>query len=287
MKTFIPKPKRYQKLKAQFKKDGKDSLFVISDFDKTLTYASVNGNKTPSLISLLRDGDHLKADYAGKAHALFDKYHPIEIDPQISVQEKKKAMQEWWESHTKLLIESGLTKADLKDIIASDRVKFRKGALTFFDFLHEHNIPLIIFSASGCGEAVELLFQHLNKDYSNMHFVINRFNWNPEGRAVSRKGAIIHSYNKDGAILKKYPLIKTTIADRKNALLLGDGIGDTNMLAHIDYHNAIKIGFFNADADDANYEESKDVYKKNFDLILEGDGNFKVVNNLLFELLEK
>lgn len=76
---------------------------------------------------MLRDGKHLTEDYARKAHALFDKYHPIEIDPSIPLQEKKKAMQEWWETHNKLLIDSELSRSNLEDIVKNGHVRFRGG----------------------------------------------------------------------------------------------------------------------------------------------------------------
>ena len=70
-------------LKNNIKKQGIDSLHIVSDFDRTLTYASVGGEKIPSIISILRDGNYLSKEYAEKAHALFNKYHSIEIDNNI------------------------------------------------------------------------------------------------------------------------------------------------------------------------------------------------------------
>ena len=86
---------KFQKLKNNIKKQGIDSLHIVSDFDRTLTYASVGGEKIPSIISILRDGNYLSKEYAEKAHALFNKYHSIEIDNNINPQKKKKFMEEW------------------------------------------------------------------------------------------------------------------------------------------------------------------------------------------------
>lgn len=80
----------------KFSKQRASSIHVLADFDQTLTKALVDGEKSPSLISILRDGNYLTADYAAKAHELFNQYHPIEIDPNISLEEKKLKMQEWW-----------------------------------------------------------------------------------------------------------------------------------------------------------------------------------------------
>jgi cytosolic 5'-nucleotidase 3 len=100
----------FEELKERFKKDGAGKLHILADFDKTLTKAFVNEKKIPSLISVLRDENYLTPDYPAKANALYEKYHAIEINPNIPKQEKKEKMEEWWRLHFKLLIESGLKK---------------------------------------------------------------------------------------------------------------------------------------------------------------------------------
>ncbi len=66
-----------------------------------------------------------------KAHELFNKYNPIEIDPNIPLPEKRRAMQEWWEAHDKLLIESGLSKSDLKILLKMVMLNLERGSLSF------------------------------------------------------------------------------------------------------------------------------------------------------------
>ena len=279
MKTIIPNPENLERLKAQIKKTGYQNLHILSDFDRTFTYGTVDGVKVPSIISMLRDGHHLVAGYAEKAHALFDKYNPIEVDPNIPLAEKKRAMQEWWEIHDKLLIESGLSKSDLEDVAKNGHVKFREGVPEFLDFLCENNIPLIVFSASGCGDALPLFFQRIKRDYPNIFYVTNRFNWDDDGKVVSTKGPIIHCMNKDGVVLEEIPEVYKVIKDRKNIILLGDGIGDLGMVEGFDYANLLTIGFLNLD-----YNSSSKGYEENFDVVLEGDGDFNFINNLIRDL---
>ena len=133
---------KFEEKKARFLRGGKGNLHIISDFDRTLTTEFVEGKRIPSVISILRDEKYLTPDYPAKAHALFDYYHPIEINPDISIEEKKKEMDKWWIAHFKLLIESGLNVNDLKRVVKEGRVRFRKGALEFFDFLNKNNQPL-------------------------------------------------------------------------------------------------------------------------------------------------
>jgi 5'-nucleotidase len=279
MKLIIPNPENLERLKSQIKTGGYSKIHILSDFDRTLTYGEIDGVKTPSIISMLRDGNHLTENYAKKAHALFDKYHPIEIDPSIPLKEKKKAMQAWWETHNKLLMESGLSKSDLEDIVKNGHVRFREGVPEFLDFLHQHNIPLIILSASGCGDAVQMFFKKIGRDYSNISYVTNQFNWDENGRATSPKGLIIHCMNKDETILREMPEIYSKIHDRKNVLLLGDSIGDLGMVEGFQYENLLRIGFLNFD-----YDKLREEYKENFDVVLEGDGDFNPVNTLIQDL---
>ena len=272
-------PENFDRVKRAIKNDGLDKLHVLSDFDRTLTYGSVNGVKTPSIISLLRDGKHLSEDYAPKAQAMFDKYHLIETDESIPLKQRKAAMLEWWEKHYELLTASGLSFSDLEDIVENGHLKFREGVLEFLDFLNEQNIPLIILAATGCGDAIPLFFKKFSRDYPNIFYVTNRYIWDENGKAVSIKKPIVHSLNKDETILPEIPEVRKVIRNRKNVILLGDSLGDLGMIEGFNYDNLLRIGFLNF-----NDGASENDYKKSFDAVLEGDGDFKFVNDIVFNL---
>jgi cytosolic 5'-nucleotidase 3 len=279
MNILISDKKRFEGIKNKIKADGLDNLHFLADFDRTLTYGLLNGVKTSSIISILRDGNHLSPDYAKKAHDLFDKYHPIEVDSTLPIDHRRRAMSKWWEEHNNLLIDSGLNINDLKSIAENDRLKFREGVFNFLDFLHQKKIPLIIFSASGCGEAIELFFDKHNRNYPNILYIINKFNWDNNGNAVSIKGLIIHSLNKNETILKDIPSVYNIIKEKRNIILLGDSIGDLGMASGFDYKNLLTIGFLNP-----GYNKNKDDYLNKFDVVLEGDKDVNFINNLLQDL---
>ncbi len=273
----ISNPKRLEKLKKEILKDGKEKLHVLSDFDRTLTYAFVRGEKVPSLISILRSsGKYLGKYYAEKANALYEKYHPIEINLKLPFQKRKKAMEEWWRTHFRLLIKSGLNKKHLEEIAKSPKIKFRKGTLEFFDFLYSYKIPLVIMSSSGLGGDVILeVLKEREKLYSNIYIVSNAFIWNKKGQAIKIKEPIIHTLNKDETILKHfsfYPKIK----NRKNVLLLGDNLEDILMIKGFDYSHLIKIGFLNE-----NIKENLGEYKKSFDILILNDFSMDYVKSLI------
>lgn len=269
---IIPDIEKLEETKKRIIADGPDELHVVSDFDKTLTSCFVNGKKIVSLISILRDEHYLTPDYSAKAQSLYDKYHPIEIDPNIPLSEKEKAMHEWWTTHYDLLIKSGLSKKDLASVAASNKVSFRAGALDFFDFLYAHNIPLLILSSAGVGaETISLYLENYHKLYKNICIVSNTFIWDDQNRVIGVKEPIIHTLNKDYTSVKHFSFYED-LARRKNVILLGDGISDVNMMNGFKYDNLIKIGFLNE-----NQKGELADFKKNYDVIVLNDGNMDYV----------
>jgi len=266
---------------SDVKKQGIQSLHVISDFDRTLTKAFVKGKFVPAIISVLRDGNYLTSDYAEKAHALFDKYHPIEASQEIPIEEKKAKMHEWWTSHFNLLIKSGLNLRDLKRVVETGNVEFREGAEEFLDFLHDNNIPLVILSSSGLGgDAIEIFLRKHKRLHNNIHIISNIYEWDKEGNAVAVKEPIIHSLNKNETEIKKLPVYHE-IKDRRNIILLGDGIDDLGMVEGFPCRTLVKVGFLNQDVD-----KLLASYKENFDVIITNDSGMDYVNNLMRKLIK-
>ena len=67
MSVIISNKEKFEELKKKFKAGGLDNIHVVADFDSTLTKASVNGIKRPSVISVLRDEGYISEDYSEKA----------------------------------------------------------------------------------------------------------------------------------------------------------------------------------------------------------------------------
>lgn len=277
---IIPGPKAFEKKKDIFVKGGTSKLHVLSDFDLTLTKAFVNGEKVNSIVSILRDYNYLTPDYPEKAKELFAKYHPIEIDPDVPLNEKKEKMKEWWILHNKLLIASGLSMKDIESIVDMGKVQFREKAKAFLALLNEKEIPLVILSSSALGEAIVLFFEKQKVLYNNTQIISNFFNFDKEGKAVSLKKRVIHVMNKDDtsiADLEIYP----ELLKRKNVLLLGDSLGDLGMVEGFPYENLIKIGFLDYDI-----KENLEAYKEAFDVVITGDGDMGFVVDLMKEIIK-
>lgn len=273
--VIIANEKNLEEIKKRIAEDRKEKFHVLADFDRTLTKAFVEGRKVPSIISVLRDRDYLTLDYPAKAKALFEKYHPIEINNNISIKEKKVKMHEWWTTHFNLLIKSGLNKKDLEAVVKEGLIQFRSGVLEFLDFLYNHKIPLVIMSSSGLGDAIPIYLEKQDKLYNNLHIISNLYEWNSDGKAIGIKEPIIHAMNKDETAIQNYPVFET-IKNKKNVLLIGDSLGDIGMVKGFDYNNLIKIGFLNE-----NVKENIKKYKKNFDVVITEDGSFNYINKLI------
>lgn len=270
--------KKTEGIAQAIKQAGPNRLFVLADFDRTLTYGIIDGKKTPSTISLLRDGKHLTPEYTEQAIALYETYHVFENDTSITKEERQAKMVEWWQKHNELLIRSGLTLADLYDVLENGQVEFRSGITSFLDFLEAQEIPLIILSASGCGDTIPMYFEKLGRKYNNIFVVANRFNWDESGKAISTKGKVITSSTKSGELLLDYPEITKAIQGRDNIILMGDGFDDVDMVEGIKFRNIIKVGFLNLET-----SENTLKFKEYFDIIIPGDAGLEGFNEWVFQ----
>jgi len=276
---LIPNPEKLQEKIEKFKKGGLDSLHVVADFDKTLTYAYLGDKKFPSIISLLRDGHHLTSDYAEKAHAFFDHYHPVEIDLGVPKEKRIEAMQEWWSKHFQLLIDSGLNKKDLENIVQSERIKFRNGIKELLDNLNKNGIPVLIISSNGVGDTIQMILEKEDLNFPNVHIITNTFQFDENGKAIKPNEPTIHSMNKNEVAVKEYPVFNL-IKNRKNVLLLGDSLDDLGMVEGFDYENLISVGFLNEEI-----EKNKEEFAKKFDVLVLNDGGAEYVNELMGRIL--
>jgi len=278
---IIPNQTTLEKAKKCIASGGAKNLHLVSDFDRTITKAFVDGEKVPSMISVLRDGNYLTEDYAAKAQSLFDKYHPIEIDPNISKKEKRKAMEEWWRTHFKLMVKSGLSKSDLLSIAKSKLIKLRKGVKELLELLNQNKIPIVFISSSGLGrEMIEMILKRENCFSPYIHIVSNDFKWDIKGKAIAVKEPIIHLLNKEEVLLKSLPFYEK-VAERKKVILLGDSLDDIDMVAGFPYECLIKIAFLSY-----GIEEQLPSYKKSYDVIILNDSSARFVLNLVREIIK-
>lgn len=267
---------KFHKTLETMKQEWTEKIHILADFDRTLTKSFVNGKKKPSIISVLRDEWYLSEAYRKQAHALFNYYHPIEIDPNIPMEEKSKAMSDWWNAHKKLLVDSWVSRSDIQSVANSWMIHLRPEIKKFLVFLYEAKIPLVILSANGLGK--DSIALYLEKEWfltDNISIISNAFIWGEDGKAVDYDRRIVHSFNKWERVLSDYPEIYEKVKMRKNVILLWDSLWDPDMIDWFDYDNCIKIGFLNEKE-----EELLDIYLEKYDVVLTWDSDGEFVRDL-------
>lgn len=272
---FIPDQTRLDQLKNTIKSEGISSFHVVADFDRTLTYGLSNGSKASSLFARIRKSKHMPDEYSQKAHAMAEKYYPIEFG-NYSMDVKIKAMREWWLAAFDLLKQYNFTYGLLEQIIDEIPIKFREGAIEMIDLLHEKNVPMVIMSA-GVGNMIEAFLKKEGKLYDNIHIVSN-FMIFKDGKFEGVKEPVIHSFNKheiDASVLPFFHEIR----NRKNALLMGDLPEDIGMAGPW-CRNVIKAGFLNS-----NVDEDIDKFSRLFDVIILNDSSMHYINEMLKEII--
>ena len=249
-----------------------DLIQVISDFDWTLTY--IKNKKTnevvPAIISILYNKWYLSEEYSKKAKELENIYIPIEKDENIPLETRKLKMNEWRRRHKELLVQSGLSKKHIDDVVDSGVIQLRDGYDKLFEILNNENIPITIFSASWLWTyAISSYLEKNNINYSNIHFVSNEFIWDDKWNAVSWKEPFITSLNKDETVISNdtYPELYEKIKNRKIIILLWNSTWDAAMAKDEDNDLVLRIWFLE-DKNSSKFEK----FKKLFDIVLVWDG---------------
>jgi HAD superfamily hydrolase (TIGR01544 family) len=256
--------------------------YFVFDFDGTLTQRTdKHGKVRPSIISLLRDEWVLDKDYVQKAHEMYDRYSKIEHDQSLSRDVRFASMNERWITHKELLMAKWLTKSQVDTVVAWWQMVMRPGTDELLRQAHTHNIPVIIFSASGIGtNAIQPLLQQWWLGLDNIHIVSNELYRDDNWVMIGYNTPSIHSLNKTEATIyddPQYAHIHTIIANKTYALVMWDGLWDASMVADAEWRVVYRVGLCNDKVD-----ERLATYQAAFDMVITNDDSLHELNNLLF-----
>lgn len=259
----------------KLKRDSTQQLVVVSDFDMTLTsFLMPDGSRGMSTHGMLERSGYFGDTFTTRAKEIFNKYYPIEVDPNIDAATKWAAMSEWWETTHGLMVAEELTKSDITECVAQGHFQFREGVQEFLEKLSENKVPVMVFSA-GIADVLEEIFkQRLNMQ--DVNIVSNRMTFDNDGKLVGFKDKTIHIMNKGAVALKGTPNYEK-VRGRKNVILLGDSPGDLRMADGLDEaETVLRIGFLND-----KMVERREEYLKLFDVVLVNDGPMTAFQDLL------
>ena len=246
-----------------------ENTYIIMDFDKTITS---NESKDSWAITGSLLGEKLKQEMG----ILYNKYRPIEIDYTIDIEEKTKAMIEWYESCMSLYTKYNLTKDKLVKSVEEGKIIFRKGAKEFLINTYNKNIPVIILSA-GIGNVIEEFLKQEDCFFENIYIIGNFIEFDENGNSEKFDNKkMIHTLNKTmtGKIPKEQ---QEKIRNREYKVLIGDLIEDTNMISKNEWDTTLKVGILNN-----KIEELIKFYNKAFDIVLTGeDATFDIFNKII------
>lgn len=243
-------------------------IFVIADFDRTLTTGS--SESTFSLFSL---SGLYGSEYETERTLVHDYYRQIELDARLSYQEKFELMRDWALESYGLMLKYKVRESDIENIIREKKfLELRSGVVEFINNLNKLGIPLIINSA-GIGNFIECILR-LNNCYSDNIFISANFLEFKDGVIVDSIKDIIHSMNKYD--IKLSDVVKAAINNKKTAILIGDQLSDLNMDHKLPNDSNITFGFL-----EANIQENEELFKERFDVVLKDNEGFESIEKLL------
>lgn len=277
--VHIRDPQHVAKVIRQMMDDAHHKLQIVADFDRTLSKYIHEGKQCSTTHGVLEDSSHMSEQFKKEAKDLKDMYLPIEFDGSKTIAEKIPHMIEWWTKGHKLITEAHLTRDMMRTIVRESTAYLRDGCGWFFEQLHKHEIPVLIFSA-GLGDIIHEVIQHQAVLYDNIKIVSNFLEFDESGKVVGFVGDMIHVYNKNEHAIHSSDYFEN-IKHRENLLLLGDSLGDLRMAEGAeDVECILKIGFLNFKV-----EENLEQYKANFDIVIIQDETMEVVNALMSRIL--
>lgn len=247
---------------------NKDDIFVVADFDRTITTG--DSKATFALFSL---SGLYGSDYERERTVVHDYYRPIELDESLGYIEKYELMKEWALESYKLMLKYKVRESDIETIVKQKRfLNLRSGAVEFINMLNDLGIPLIINSA-GIGNFIECILK-LNGCYSDNVFISANFLDFKDDIIVDSISDIIHSMNKNIIRLKDEDKYK--LYGRPLGILIGDQLSDLNMDHCLPNQYNLTFGFL-----ESNIQENEELFKKNFDVVLQDSESFDTIGKLL------
>ena len=243
------------------KEINKKRTFVISDFDRTIT----TQDSTTSW-SVINNSDLVDNSYKIDSRTLYNYYRQIELNSNISLEDKKRYMEEWTIKEVELLKKYNIDKSMFYKILSkSNRFILRPDFKEFYNRISELGIRLYIISG-GIYDSIEYILKRDSIPLEKITIISNKLKFD-NNQIIGIDGNIITSCNKDS--------ISLPIGKEEHGLLFGDIPEDKNMGNLYDTYDII----FNND--------NNPIQNKMFNMSLTDSSSFSSVSKILIKGYKK
>jgi 5'-nucleotidase len=242
----------------------KESFYIITDFDRTLT--TKESETSIGIVPKYLGGECLE-----ERMKIFNYYRPLELDYTLDVTDKQKIMKEW-ANKSFTLVSKYITEDNINKALENSNLHFRKGAKEFLVKMNTINVPIIIMS-SGVGNIVKAFLEKEKCLFDNIKIVSNFYEFTNGKTHIDLKN-IMATVNKE---YKRIPEnIRNEIEQKQSGLIFGDLIEDIKMANMEKVSTTITFGFL-----DANVEQNLEEFNKNFDVVLTDNEDFNSIKDVL------
>ena len=202
---------------SDFAAAGGTDVHVVCDFDRTLTVKNSGSDDEVTTWHILRD--HLPEAARKQYMQLFEKYRALELGGMLTMD----GAVTWWSSILDLFVANTVNLAVVEDDFLS-RANMRPGTKELFKYCADKGIPTVIFSA-GIREVIDIWCRKYNIEPTLV--ISTSLRLTEDSRIVGwNRDTLVHALNKTEA---SHPGLHDLRRERRNVLLVGDGIDDASM----------------------------------------------------------
>ena len=250
-----------------------DDIYILTDFDGTITKDSSDS----SWASIFKN-PNVSSEFVQECIRIFEFYHKYEIDEKLALQDKISMMKQWYIKNIETLKRFRITEEIINYSANNESImSFREGAKDFLREMSMRDIPIIIISA-GVGNIIQQFLINNESNYDNIYICSNFLEYDNGVITGVRDDNLIHPLNKNEISLPAH--IKVKLANRNNALLLGNSIADIQMASS--GKNVYKIGFL-----DEKIAERLQAFEANYDIVCTDNTSYTELKNEIRRLQDK
>ncbi len=264
LEKFVCRDKKRAAAKlGELMRAGADRVFVVTDFDRTITPLHNESGEEISTWGLL--SRKLPKDIQLAEIELYKKYRPLEVVGKMTVEDAL----EWWSVNLDYYQKSDLRWADIENEV-KEAIPARPGAVDLFGVCREKKIPAVILSA-GIKDVIDLWCQKY-KVRSEM-ILSTKLCFDDRGYVCGwDKDSLVHTLNKGEIGRKDLAALKQS---RPHSILIGDSLDDAAMIGQNE--SSLRVFVDNRPEKNSKTPGFYDKVFEKFDLTIQSQTLFPVV----------